>query len=128
MVKPETLEMLRRESAADDLDLSWIDGPAAERGIRITPGKRGLTLEDISVGTYGSPPDVTRNQSGRMRGSAARPDAQNLGQHWMLKTESWSESAMMIYEEALQRQWSSATDVPWEELPELDEDLELAMS
>jgi hypothetical protein len=35
---------------------------------------------------------------------------------------------MMIYEEALQRQWSSATDVPWEEMPELDEDIEYAMS
>ena len=35
MVKAETLEMLRRESAADDLDLSWIDEPAAERGLRV---------------------------------------------------------------------------------------------
>ncbi|MEX0786877.1 MAG: ferritin-like domain-containing protein [Dehalococcoidia bacterium] len=128
MVKPETLEMLRKESAGEDLDLSWLDSPAAERGLRVTGGKRGLTLEDISVGTYGNPPETTRNQSGRMRGSAPRPDAQNLAKHWMVKSESWSDSAMMLYEEALQRQWSSATDVPWEEMPELDEDLELAMS
>jgi len=128
MVKAETLEMLRREPDAEDLDLSWIDAPAAERGLRVTPGKRGLTLEDISVGTYGNPPEETRNQSGRMRGSAPRPDAQNLGAHWTFKSESWSDSAMMIYEEALQRQWSSATDIPWEEMPDLDEDLELAMS
>ncbi|MCH7698440.1 MAG: ferritin-like domain-containing protein [Chloroflexi bacterium] len=128
MVKAETLEMLRKESAGEDLDLSWIDKPAAERGLRVTRGKRGLTLEDISVGTYGNPPEVTRNQSGRMRGSAPRDDAQNLGRHWMLKSESWSDSSMMIYEEALQRQWSSATDIPWEEMPEMDDDLELAMS
>src|SRR3990167_4693508 len=35
---------------------------------------------------------------------------------------------MMLYEEGLQRQWSSATDIPWQEMPEISEDLELAMS
>ena len=128
MVKAETLEMLRKEPDAEDMDLSWLEKPAAEQGLRVTAGRRGLTLEDISVGTYGDPPEMTRNQSGRMRGSAPRDDAQNLGQHWLLKTESWSDSSMMIYEEALQRQWSSATDIPWEDMPELDEDIELAMS
>jgi hypothetical protein len=128
MVKSEILQELRKETAGEDLDLSWIDAPAAERGIRVVPGKRGLTLEDISVGSYGNPPETTRNQSGRMRGSAPRPDAQHVAAHWLLKSESWSDSAMMLYEEALQRQWSSATDVPWEDMPELDDDLELAMS
>ena len=128
MVKPEILAELRKEPGAEALDLSWIDAPAAERGIRVVPGKRGLTLEDISVGSYGNPPDRTENQSGRMRGSAPRNDAQNIAGHWMKKSESWSDSAMMLYEEALQRQWSSATDVPWEDMPDLDEDLELAMS
>ncbi len=128
MVKAETLAMLRKEPDAEDLDLSWLEKPAAERGLRVTPGKRGLTLEDISVGTYGDPEETTRNQSGRMRGSAPRDDAQNLGKHWTLKAESWSDSSMMIYEEALQRQWSSATDIPWAEMPELDDDIELAVS
>ncbi len=128
MVKPEVLEQLRKEPGADDLDLSWLDQPAAERGLRVVPGKRGLTLDDIAVGSYGNPPERTDNQSGRMRGSAPRPDAQNIGAHWSKKAESWSESATMLYEEALQRQWSSATDIPWQELSDLDEDLELAMS
>ncbi|MDZ4278661.1 MAG: hypothetical protein U1B78_05925 [Dehalococcoidia bacterium] len=128
MVKPEVLEELRKERGAEDLDLSWLEEPAAQRGLRVEAGKRGLTLDDISVGSYGNPPKFTENKSGRMRGGAARPDAQNLAQHWSHMAESWSESATMLYEEALQRQWSSATDVPWEEMPELDEDLELAMS
>src|SRR3990170_4692184 len=128
MVKPEILEQLRQEPGGEDLALSWIEKPAAERGIRVVPGKRGLTLEDCSVGSYGDPPDRTENQSGRMRGSAPRNDAQNIAAHWLKKSESWSDSAMMLYEEALQRQWSSATDIPWNDLPELDEDLELAMS
>ena len=91
-------------------------------------GKRGLTLDDIAVGSYGDVPEYTRNQSGRLRGSAPRPDAQNLSSHWPNMAESWSESATLLYEEALQRQWGSATDIPWHELPELDDDLELAMS
>jgi hypothetical protein len=128
MTKDEILQELRKEPGADDLDLSWLDQPAAERGLRVVPGKRGLTLEDISVGSYGNPPAMTTNQSGRMRGSAPRKDAQNVAYQWMNKAESWSENAMLLYEEALQRQWSSATDIPWEEMPELDEDLELAMS
>ena len=128
MVKPEILQQLRKETGGEDLDLSWLEKPAAERGLRVTPSKRGLTLEDISVGTYGNPPERTENQSGRMRGSAPRNDAQNIAAHWLKKSESWSDSAMMLYEEALQRQWSSATDVPWNEMPELDEDLEFAMS
>ena len=128
MVKPDILEELRKETAGEDLDLSWLEQPAAEHGIRVTPGKRGLTLEEISVGSYGNPPEITSNKSGRLRGSAPRPDAQQLGKHWSSKSESWSDSAMMLYEEALQRQWSSATDIPWQEMPDLDEDLELAMS
>ena len=128
MARQNILDELRKEPGAEDMDFSWLEQPAAERGLRVVPGKRGLTLEDISVGSYGDPPEFTANQSGRMRGSAPRADAQHLGAHWLKKSESWSDSAMMLYEEALQRQWSSATDIPWEQMPELDEDLELAMS
>jgi len=124
----KVLEELKREPGGEDLDLSWLDAPAAQRGLRIAPGKRGLTLEEIATGSYGEIPTMTRNQSGRLRGSAPRPDAQNTQQLWPFRSASWSESAMLLYEEAVQRQWSSARDIPWQELPELDEDLELAMS
>ena len=128
MVKPAILAQLRQEPGAEDLDLSWLERPAAERGLEVKVGKRGLTLDDVAVGSYGDVPEQTRNQSGRLRGSAPRPEAQNLSSHWPNMAESWSESATLLYEEALQRQWSSATDIPWHELPELDDDLELAMS
>jgi hypothetical protein len=127
-MRPEILEELRREPGAEDLDLSWLDQPAAERGLRIAPGKRGLTLEDIATSSYGDIPMATRNQSGRLRGSAPRSDAQHTQKHWPSRSASWSESAMLLYEEAVQRQWSSAVDVPWEQMPELPEELELAMS
>jgi hypothetical protein len=124
----DVLEQLRKEPGGEDLDLSWLDQPLAERGLRVAPGKRGLTIEDVATGTYGAIADSTRNQSGRMRGAAPRPDAQNMQTHWPSKSASWSESAMLLYEEAVQRQWSSATDIPWAELPQISEDLELAMS
>ena len=122
------LEELRKEPEAEDLDLSWLDQPLAERGLRVAPGKRGLTLEDIATGGPGQIPAITANQSGRMRGAAPRPDAQNTSKHWPNRTASWSDSAMLLYEEAVQRQWSSATDIPWAEMPQLSEELELAMS
>ena len=78
MVKPAILAQLRQEPGADDLDLSWLERPAAERGLEVKVGKRGLTLDDIAVGSYGDVPEQTRNQSGRLRGSAPRPDAQNM--------------------------------------------------
>ncbi|HEY8173553.1 MAG TPA: hypothetical protein VIH21_10755 [Dehalococcoidia bacterium] len=127
-MRPETLEQLRKETAGEDLDLSWLDKPAADRGMRIAGGKRGLTLEDAAAGSLGDIPASTRNQSGRMRGAAPRADAQNMQKHWPTKSASWSESAMLLYEEAVQRQWSSATDIPWADMPELPEDVEMAMS
>jgi hypothetical protein len=124
-MKQELLQQLRAESGGEDMDLSWLEKPAAERGIRVAPGKRGLTVEDINIGNI---PATTRNQSGRLRGSAPRGDAQNMSGHWGNKSALWSESALLLYEEAVQRQWSSAMDIPWADMPELSDDLEYAMS
>lgn len=127
-MRSEILEQLKTEPGGEDLDLSWLDQPLAERGLRVSPSKRGLTLEEITVGSYGAIGDMTRNQSGRMRGAGARSDAQNTQTMWAFKNASWSQSAQLLYEEAVQRQWSSATDIPWADMPELPEELEYAMS
>ena len=42
-------------NSTPDLDLTWLDAPT-EWGIRARPGKRGLTLDEISTGTYGAIP------------------------------------------------------------------------
>lgn len=127
-MRSEILEQLKKEPGGEDLDLSWLDQPAAERGLRVTGGKRGLTLEDIATSSIGEIPTTTRNQSGRMRGAAPRSDQQRTQKHYNTKAAVWSESAMLLYEEAVQRQWSSATDIPWADMPELPEEMELAMS
>ena len=105
-VSQDILEEMR-STEGEDLDLSWLEAPAAERGLRIAPGKRGLTLEEIATGSYGDIPAMSRNQSGRMRGAAPRADAQNIADSTgRIRSASWSESAMLLYEEAVQRQWS----------------------
>ncbi|MGB2696164.1 MAG: hypothetical protein WBD55_13390, partial [Dehalococcoidia bacterium] len=124
-VDPKVLEELRKEPEVD-LDLSWLK-PESEHGVRAEVGKHGLTVESIQIGSYGDIPERTQNYTMRPRGAARRANAQRVGIRWEDKGQSWSEAVSMLYEEAQQRQWSSATDIPWEQLPELPEDVELAM-
>ena len=109
-----------------ELDLSWLN-PGTDGNLDIEPDKHGLTIESLQTSSYGEIPDHTDNYTMLPRGAAARPGATRLGIRWGEKSQSWSEAVSMLYEEAHQRQWSSATDIPWDELPELPEDIELAM-
>jgi len=120
------IQFTRQEADTPDLDLSWLDA-AVERGARARPGKRGLTLDEISVGPYGSVPAVTRERTARPRGAAARPGVPATGYYVGDAASVWSQNATMLYEEAVQRQWSSATDIPWTDLKQLPDELERAM-
>ena len=124
-VDAKMLEELRTEPEIE-MDLSWLN-PDSETGVRAVPGKHGLTVESIQIGSYGFIPEETKNYSMKPRGAAARPGVQRLGIRWDEKSQGWSEAVSMLYEEAQQRQWSSATDIPWEDLQELPDDVELAM-
>ena len=124
-VDAKMLEELRKEPEMQ-MDLSWLN-PESESGVRAVPGKHGLTIESIQIGSYGFIPESTKNYSMKPRGAAARPSAQRLGIRWSEKAQGWSEAVSMLYEEGQQRQWSSATDIPWEELREFPDDIELAM-
>ena len=77
------------------------------------------SVESLQVSSYGEIPEHTTNYTMKPRGAAARPDAARLGVRWGEKAQSWAEAVSMLYEEAHQRQWSSAQDIPWTELPEL---------
>lgn len=109
-----------------ELDLGWMEhhgpwGTAAEES------KYGLTLADIQVGGYGDVPAESDNQTGRPRGAAARPGSYRIGNYSIrTKNEIWLDNASFLYEEALQRQWSSATDVPWHTIEPLPDDIEQA--
>jgi hypothetical protein len=109
-----------------ELDLAWMK-QRGEWGTRAEPKKGALTLADIQVGSYGEPAMETDNMSGRPRGAAQRKDAYRIGAYQLrTKHDIWLHNAAWIYEEALQRQWSSATDVPWETIRPLPDDIEQA--
>ena len=62
-----------------------------------------------------------------LRGGKADPRTPSHRNQYKTKSDVWSDSALLLYEEAMQRQWSSATDIPWAEIKELPDDIELAM-
>ncbi len=126
VVDQDTLHMLRTEPETPDLDLSGL-APGTEWGIRAQPGRRGLTLDEINVGSYGDPPDESPRTDMRPRGAAARDAVPRVHYYIRDKADTWAQNASLLYEEAVQRQWSSATDIPWETLRPLPDRVERAM-
>jgi hypothetical protein len=124
-VSPDILEKLREETPGG-LDLSWLEIDNAA-GVHPRPGRRGLTLDEIEVGAHGEVPATTTNASYKPRGAVARPDAPRTGLTYGEKDDVWSNNVRLLYEEAIQRQWSSATDIPWETIEPLPDDIERAM-
>ena len=114
---------------ADDqgLKLDWID-QRGEWGVKASvDGQKGLTLADVQTGGYGDAPPQSDNLTGKPRGAASRPNAYRIGGYQVrTKSDIWLVNAAMLYEEALQRQWSSATDVPWDTIRPLPDDIERA--
>ena len=127
-VDTKTMEMLETEpDISQGLDLSWMEN-TGERGMRAHPGRRGLTLEEINKSSYGVAPENAEDLTMAQRGSARAPGVPRIGYHVRKKSDIWSDNAAMLYEEAVQRQWSSATDIPWSELKPLPDDIERAYS
>ena len=120
------IEKLRKEPDMPELDLTWLD-PNGTPGITAKPGRRGLTLDDINIGDYGEAPDLSQHRTTRVRGSVPRPGVARYGYFVPEKSDIWADNATLIYEEAVQRQWSSATDIPWESVQPLPDDVEQAI-
>ncbi len=125
-VDPKILEQLRQEPDMPELDLGWLGAQAAP-GIAAKPGRRGLTLSEINVGVYGDAPERSDHNTIRIRGSVPSPDAVRIGYFIPNKGDIWSDNAGRIYEEGVQRQWSSATDIPWDTIQPLPDDVEEAI-
>lgn len=120
------LEYFRRAQRGE-LDLGWLRDCRSEWGVKATPSRVGLTLADISIGTYGDVPDHASRRTMAPRGSDIDPDVPDMGYTINDKAEVWSDNLLSLYEEAVSRQWSATRDIPWTELPELDPDVEHAM-
>ena len=109
-----------------EVDLSWMQVPT-EWNTRARPTKHGLTLEAINIGKYGEVPDVWEYQTEMPRGAVPIPGVEGMGYSIFQKQEVWSDACAPLYEEAIQRRWRPATDVPWTAIDPLPDDVERAM-
>ena len=112
--------------AAFEVDLSWMNVPT-EWNTRARPTKHGLTLDAINIGKYGEIPDVWPFQTEMPRGAVPIAGVEGMGYSIFEKQEVWSDACAKLYEEAIQRRWRPATDVPWASIEPLSDDLERAI-
>lgn len=115
---PQTLELLQR-LLAGELALDWMVTPTERVRCRPREPERGLTYEDINVGSYSHesvPEFIRHNFSMAPRGSELVSDLPHLGYTINRKSEVWAENVLVLYEEAKSRRWDPATDLPWQEL------------
>ena len=107
--------------------LDWMND-TLEWGVRVRPGKHGMTMRVLNVGSYAEVPESSSDMSRRPRGAfpiagVPRTDLYSLS----AKVDLWADNAVDLYEEAIQRRWMAHADVPWDELPQEADDVELAM-
>lgn len=119
-------QAMEQMSAGVQVSMAWAAVPT-ERGVRARPGKRGLTIDDINVGSYADVPDLWPDQTMRPRGSFVQPGAVSMGYTIYAKAEVWAPNLGALYEEAIQRRWRPATDIDWAGIGPLPEDVERAI-
>ena len=116
-----------QKASAPPVSLDWMSD-CRQWGVKAPQGSHGLTLEAINIGVYGDIPEVWEEMTRMPRGAypvEGVPRIDNYAIHQ--KVELWSENASALYEEAIQRRWNAQTDISWETLVPLPQDLELAL-
>lgn len=61
------------------------------------------------------------------RGAVAEAGVPDFGFDLNKKDEVWSDNLLDLYEQSKENQWNASTDIPWDDLPELPEDMEWAV-
>jgi hypothetical protein len=108
-------------------DLGWMK-ETGQWGVRAIPSALGLRLKDVEIGSYGVVPERgSEHRSMAPRGSVVPANVPSLDFTLNDKADCWADNVTELYEEAIARQWSSARDIPWDELKPLPDDLERAM-
>src|SRR5439155_16489964 len=124
-IRSDILERFSIDEDIPDLHLSWLRPEHVASVERIRAGPRGMTLEEVERGrgVFAFVDEFT------IRPRDVQPGANvvHTGQYQMDQSDVWSENTRLLYEEAIQRQWSSATDIPWNTVQPLPDDLERAM-
>lgn len=124
----ERTQAYREKLRNGEYDLGWMQVDS-EWGVKATPSKRGLTLDDINIGSYAViPDDMSHSLSFAPRGADFdSDDLPSMGYTINTAGEAWAHNMGKLYEEAVARQWSSTRDVPWHQLEPLPKDIEHAM-
>jgi len=116
-----------RDMARGNFDLNWMECNPEGWGHEVKRGPTGLGLRDVETGYYGRVPE-----HGSLKGTMAprgchvpEDTPEQLAQYTLNEmSEVWSENAAALYDEAVVRQWNSVTDVPWDKLEKLPDDIE----
>ena len=122
------------KEASDDLEdleippkkLDWMKR-TYQWGVKADLTESGLTLGALNVGIYGEIPDRWDDQSRMPRGAYPMPGVPPIGNFISEKRDLWSDNSADLYEEAIQRRWAPATDIPWESIEPLPDDVEAAV-
>lgn len=115
-----------RELARGNYDLSWMHANPAGWGHAVQPGSSGLRMRDIEVGHYAKVPEHgSTHGSMAPRGCFVPEGTRSLPMYTVNEmAEVWADNAALLYDEAVVRQWNSITDVPWDKLQPLPDDIE----
>lgn len=115
------------DSTIPEPKLHWM-GQSHQWGTHVKPGNKGMTLSSLNVGYYAEIPEFWEDQTRMPRGSMAGPGGiPPIGYSVRHKHELWADSAADLYEEAIQRRWVPASDVPWATIEPLPDVVEKAM-
>ena len=113
--------------ASSAAPLAWMND-TQEWGIRVQPGKHGITMRSVNVGSYGEVPEFSTDMSRRPRGASPVPGVPRTDFYALSsKVDIWADNAVDLYEEAIQRRWMAHADVPWNELTAMPGEVELSM-
>ncbi len=112
-----------------EVDLSWMDKTLGwGTRARPEPNGGGLTIGALNIGVYADIPDHIPYRNRCPRGAWPAPEAGNIGGYYLQdKYEQWSDLAAQLYEEGINRRWSTATDVPWGTAQGIPDDVEIAI-
>jgi len=122
----KNFEAKKEEIEIPEPRLNWM-GITREWGVKVLPGEKGLTLGSLNVGVYGEIPTTWSDRGRNPRGAIASGARLPLAISVQDKADLWANSAATLYEEAIQRRWIPATDIPWDQLAPLPDDIEHAI-
>ena len=123
----EQQERAREVGVAQTLNLGWMKVPT-EWGIRVHARQEGPHRRHDQRQHLRRHPGRLAVPDRRCRAALTRsPACPAMGYSIYEKAELWSENAADLYEEAIQRRWRPSTDIPWETMEDLPDDVEKAV-